>query len=63
MIHMMIANQIQKDALAAAEQERLLRQIAQSRMQTLAPRRLWMARLGEQMVVWGQDLKARSIRA
>jgi hypothetical protein len=63
MIQMMIANQIQQEALADAEQERLLRQIARSRTQTLAPRRLWMARLGEQMVVWGQDLKARAVRA
>ena len=63
MIEIMIANQIQKEALAAAEHDRLVRQIARSRTQTLAPRRLWMARLGEQMVVWGQDLKARSVRA
>jgi hypothetical protein len=63
MIEIMIANQIQKEALAAAEHDRLVRQIVRSRTQTLAPRRLWMARLGEQMVVWGQDLKARSVRA
>jgi hypothetical protein len=62
-IHTMIVNQVQKDAIALAERERLIRQIAKTRSVERPVRREWMERLGDQMVAWGQDLKTRSVRA
>ena len=61
-LNILIAKQIQKETLAFAEHQRLIRQISKSRRLAWTPSS-WMARLGDQMIVWGQDLKARSIRA
>ena len=55
----MYAREVRRDALAAAEKERLIRQVQQARAPVRIPYRFWIARLGEQMIVWGQRLQAR----
>jgi hypothetical protein len=62
-IETIIANQVQKEALAEAERSRLARQIVKARSAGRPVRRQWMERLGDQMVAWGHDLKTRSVRA
>lgn len=61
-VNFLIAQSIQKETLASAERERLIRQIVKARRPARVPSN-WMARLGDQMIVLGQDLKARSARA
>jgi hypothetical protein len=51
--------EVRKDALRTAEKERLIRLIRGPRKRVRIPYRLWMARLGELMVVWGRQLQAR----
>jgi hypothetical protein len=63
-IDVMVAQQMRKDALARAEKERLVRQALGGRAQGHRPwarerYRLWMAQLGDRLMVWGQRLKAR----
>jgi hypothetical protein len=53
------ARERRKDALATADKERLIRQIQRSRAPVRIPYRLWMARLGEAMIAWGQHLQTR----
>jgi hypothetical protein len=53
------SREVRKDALREAEKERLIRQIEGDRAPVRIPYRLWMARLGEQMIAWGQHLQAR----
>jgi len=53
------SREIRKDALKAAEKERLIRQIQKPHAPVQIPYRLWMTRLGEWMIVWGQHLQAR----
>jgi len=55
----MYAREVRRDALAVAEKERLIRQIQPARVPVQIPYRFWIARLGEQMVVWGQRLQSR----
>jgi hypothetical protein len=55
----MYLHQVRKDALRTAAKERLIRQIQVSHPPVRMPYRLWAARLGEQMVVWGRQLQAR----
>ena len=62
-IDIMIAQQIQKEARAAAAQDRLLRQIGKSHTPAPIAFRPWIGRLGEQMITWGQYLRAHSIHA
>ena len=57
--HESYSREVRKDALREAEKERLIRQIQESRAPVQIPYRLWMARLGEQMIVWGQILRTR----
>jgi hypothetical protein len=56
---MMHLREVRKDALRTAEKERLILQIKRARPPVQIPYRLWMARLGEWMIVWGQQLQAR----
>ena len=53
------SREVRKDALREAEKERLIRQMQEPRVPVQIPYRLWMARLGEQMIAWGQILQAR----
>jgi hypothetical protein len=53
------SREVRKDALKEAKKERLIRQIQESRAPVRIPYRLWMARIGEQMIVWGQHLQTR----
>jgi hypothetical protein len=62
-IDILIANQIQKEARAYAAQARLLRQMGRSRAAAPIAFRPWIGRLGEQMITWGQYLRAHSIGA
>ena len=55
----MYLREVRKDALQVAEKERLIRQIKSSRAPVRIPYRLWMAHLGEWMIVWGQRLQSR----
>jgi hypothetical protein len=55
----MYMREVRKDALAAAEKDRLIRPIKKARSPARIPYRLWMARLGEQMIAWGQYLQTR----
>jgi len=51
--------QVRRDALATAEKERLIHELEKARAPVQISYRLLMARLGEQMVVWGSSLQAR----
>ena len=57
------SREVRKDALRTAEKERLIRQIKEARTPVRIPYRLWMARFGEQMVVWGQHLQTQYARS
>jgi hypothetical protein len=67
----LVAQQMREDALAHAQMERLALQArdrksqrsqAQRRLAWVSERyRLWMARLGDRLVAWGQRLKARYV--
>ena len=53
------SREVRKDALKEAAKERLIRQIQAARVPVQIPYRLWIARLGEQMIAWGQRLQTR----
>jgi len=55
----MYARELRRDALAAAEKDRLIRQAETAHTPVRIPYQLWMARLGAKMVAWGQHLEAR----
>ena len=53
------SREVRKDALRVAEKERLISQMQKPRAPVRVPYRLWISRLGEQMIVWGQHLQTR----
>jgi hypothetical protein len=57
--HESYSHEIRKDALRAAEKERLIRQIQRAQAPVQVPYQLWISRLGEWMIVWGQRLQSR----
>ena len=53
------SREVRKDALKEAAKERLINQIRAPRAPVQIPYQLWIARLGEQMVLWGRQLQSR----
>ena len=53
------AAEVRRDRMAFAEQERLIRSIRRDRPPFLMNYRRWLARLGAQLVAWGDQLQTR----
>ena len=55
----LVARELRRDALARADKDRLIRQALAHSSPSRKGHQLWLARLGAQMVTWGQHLQAR----
>ena len=55
----LVVREQRRDALAYAERERLVRQVLQRNPPSVKRHQLWLVRLGEHMVSWGQRLQTR----